>query len=90
MEKKFLKQKDKQYHLIVSAGMVLTMVLLFRVEPIASAFIVLLLGILKELVYDKYYGRGVEDIDDVYANALGVLVGIVLSYIVMYLIVLCC
>jgi len=67
--------KDKWLHLAISAA--LTILLSFLLSWIAACFIVFGLGLVKELA-DRYLFHGQFSIDDLYADAGGILLGTVL------------
>ena len=67
--------KDKWLHFAISAA--LAILLSFLLSWIASCFIVFGGGLLKELA-DRYLFHGQFNIDDLYADAGGILLGTVL------------
>jgi hypothetical protein len=67
--------KDKWLHLIISASF--TILLSFLLSWIAACFIAFGLGLAKELA-DRYIFKGQFSIDDLYADAGGILLGTVL------------
>lgn len=62
-------------HIIVSV--LLTVILSIIFPKVASAVLVLLIGLCKEFVYDKYLMKGEFDKKDIIANVVGVLIGII-------------
>ena len=67
--------KDKWLHLAISAA--LTILLSFLLSWIAACILVFGLGLAKELA-DRYLFHGQFSIDDLYADAGGILIGTVL------------
>jgi len=70
---------DKLLHFSISAA--LTILLSFLLSWIAACFIVFGLGLVKELA-DRYLFHGQFSIDDLYADAGGILIGTVLFALV--------
>ena len=68
-------QQDKILHFIGSAGM--TIFLGFFIKIWIAAAIALAIGILKELIHDHLLKRGNCEWGDIYADAAGVLTGVV-------------
>ena len=68
-------QQDKILHFIGSAGM--TVFLGIFISIWLAAIIALVIGILKELIHDHLLKRGNCEWGDIYADAAGVLAGVV-------------
>ena len=66
--------KDKIQHCIGSMAMTLVFGLLWF-NPYVAGLISISIGILKEVVYDRFL-NGNPDIKDIYADALGTLIGV--------------
>jgi len=64
--------KDKWLHLAISAA--LTILLSFLLSWIAACILVFGLGLVKELA-DRYLFNGQFSIDDLYADAVGIMIG---------------
>lgn len=62
-------------HIIVSA--ILTVIISIILPNITAGILVLLIGLCKEFVYDKYLNKGVFDYKDIIANVIGILIGII-------------
>lgn len=60
-------------HIIVSA--ILVNILKLFIPVIITAIVVLVIGIVKELVWDKYLGKGTCELKDLYANIVGIIIG---------------
>lgn len=68
---------DKVLHFLVC--MVIVMLLYNLTESIwTSSFVTIVMGVIKELLVDKFVRKGETDIDDLWANILGVCAGIIL------------
>jgi len=76
----FFKQKDKRDHLVYSAFIFLTFFMLLRESYIYASLITIVIGVGKE-IYDKNTPGRECDIKDVIADALGILLGIMICYI---------
>lgn len=63
-------RKDLLDHLVYS--MALTLLLALFMHPINAAKVVLLIGLLKEVVWDKSMARGTPSWQDVAADAFGI------------------
>lgn len=61
-------------HIIVST--ILVSVFKLFTPVIAAAIVVLAIGIIKGLVLDKYLGKGTCELKDLYANIVGIIIGI--------------
>lgn len=61
-------------HIIVSA--ILVGILKLFIPAIITAIVVLAIGIVKGLVWDKYLGKGTCELRDLYANIVGIIIGI--------------
>lgn len=61
-------------HIIVSV--ILVSILKLFIPIIAAAIVVLVIGVVKELVLDKHLGKGTCELKDLYANIIGIIIGI--------------
>lgn len=61
-------------HIIVSVFLVSILKLFMPI--VIAAIVVFVIGIVKELVWDKYLGKGTCELKDLYANIVGVIIGI--------------
>ena len=61
-------------HIIVSA--ILVSVFKLFIPVIIAAIAVLVIGIVKGLVWDKCLGKGTCELKDLYANIVGIIIGI--------------
>ena len=68
--------KDKILHFTISLYIFMLLQLIFI--PFLSAAITLAIGVGKELIWDKWLGYGQPDMKDMYANVLGIMVGLLL------------
>lgn len=75
MAEKFIKI-DKVYHFAVSYSLLLTFNLVLSLA--VSVAVVFLIGVLKE-IYD-YRDYGLFDIQDLVADAIGILAGVLIIY----------
>lgn len=72
----FKKYEDKIQHFIVSA--ILVMVISFFKGIAIGVCAALLIGLLKEFIYDYSLKLGCCDKYDVYANTIGVIFGVII------------
>ena len=73
-------QSDKLLHFIVS--MILVLLLFAASESLLVAMgVTFIIGVLKEVLIDKFMNQGTADIDDVLADLLGLCVGVVLLWL---------
>ena len=61
-------------HIIVSA--VLVCIFKLFIPMIIAATVVFVIGIVKGLVWDKYLKQGTCELKDLYANIVGIIIGI--------------
>lgn len=61
-------------HIIVSA--ILVCIFKLFIPMIVAAIVVLVIGVLKGLVWDKYLKQGTYELKDLYANIIGIIIGI--------------
>ena len=61
-------------HIIVSA--ILVCIFKLFIPMIVAAIVVLVIGVLKGLVWDKYLKQGTCELKDLYANIVGIIIGI--------------
>ena len=61
-------------HIIVSV--ILVSILKLFIPIIIAATVVFVIGIVKELVWDKYLGKGTCELKDLHANIVGIIIGI--------------
>lgn len=61
-------------HIIISA--ILVIVLKLFMSNLAAVTIVLLIGVVKEFIYDKYLGKGYCEKKDIIADIVGIIIGV--------------
>ena len=66
---------DKYIHAIISAGIVL-ITFPFTGSIYSAAILSLIVGLVKEVIYDYLGGLGTPDIKDLYADLAGIAAGI--------------
>lgn len=75
--------KDKLYHLI--AGFAIALIFgLFN--PIAGLVIAISVGVAKDVVWDLYLKRGTFEVLDIFATAVGAIIGTVVALLTINLI----
>ena len=77
-----LIKQDKIKHITVSATLTVVSMQMFKDRPLIAVSSVLMIGLGKELVYDKMLDRGCCEVSDMAANVVGVIGGYVLSRLV--------
>lgn len=60
-------------HIIIST--ILVNIFKLFIPMIVAAIVVLVIGVLKGLVWDKYLGKGTCELKDLYANIVGIIIG---------------
>lgn len=65
---------DDCKHIIVSV--ILVSILKLFIPIIAAAIVVLVIGVVKELVWDKHLGKGTCELKDLYTNIIGIIIGV--------------
>lgn len=61
-------------HIIISA--ILVSILKLFIPIVIATIIVLIIGIIKGLIWDKYLEKGTCELKDLYANIIGIIIGI--------------
>lgn len=72
---KFLKQRDKQQHIIISFYM--TLILMLFIPMWLAITLTFLVGVSKE-VYDKVSGKGSPELLDIVANTIGITLAVII------------
>jgi len=76
---RFLKQKDKQKHILISALLTILSLQLIS-NYILAIGIVVVIGMSKELIHDWLLGKGHPEFKDMLANSIGISIGVIAHY----------
>ena len=76
---------DKKLHVIASMCMLLFFALFFTM--LEATYLSLLVGICKEVIWDKWLGKGTPDIYDMVANVAGITLGSFIVFLIEYLMI---
>lgn len=61
-------------HIILSS--IIVIILSLFIPKLIAALIALIIGLLKEFVYDKYMKKGTFDVKDIISNIVGIIIGV--------------
>ena len=75
-----LSQRDKQIHFL--AGFLIAIIIgLLTSSLLLAGLSALALGILKDVIWDKWLGKGYFEVNDIIATTLGAVPAVVLIYL---------